>query len=96
MNQSLAIVVAHTVATLPDDVHQRRRVLNAILECIPAGKAPAELRSMLGDLDRHLIAQRQLGLDFSGVRGSSRLGDQPLQRGAGRLGDTTIAKGVRK
>jgi hypothetical protein len=96
MNQSLETVVAHVVETLPDDLHKRRKLLNAVLECVPASQVPDELREMLSLLDRHILAHRQLALDFGGCRGTGRLGDLPLQRGAGRLGDQPLLKGGRK
>lgn len=95
MNPEIQILVGHVIQTLPTDVHQRRQVLNALLVCLAGKPVPSEVRSMLGDLDRHMARQTEFVMPFSG-RGSGRLADDPIERGAARLGDEAKERGGRR
>lgn len=88
MNSPSQILISHVIETLPGDVRRRREVLNSLLCVLPKVEIPDDLRTLLGDLDRHLVAQRELCLGFSAAveqevapRGSGRLGVTPMERG---------------
>ncbi len=92
MKSPTEILVSHLIETLPADIDHRLQLLNAAIEVLKTS-TPRLLRTMLGDIDRHLDAQEELSLQLAvgnQPRGSSRLGDQPLKRGSVRLGDGRI------
>lgn len=84
MNSSYQILISHVIETLPGDIRRRRAVLHSLVCSLPQEVVPEDLRSLLGDLDRHIIAQRELclGLGVAVV--------EPAARGSGRLGDTPM------
>ena len=72
MSDTFEILSRHVIATLPGEVGSRRAVLNALLVHTPAGHdRQSEIRTMLGNLDQHLVMQREFALSQEGSNPSA-------------------------
>lgn len=57
------LLIAHVVETLPQDIGERRRLIEALIYCMPSvHTAQKDLRQLLFHLDRHILAQTELAL----------------------------------
>lgn len=68
-----AILIDHVMATLPENITERRRVLNAL--CIRAPKNHPKTKavaSILSHLDMHMISQREFAFKFTHRRAVTR------------------------
>lgn len=67
MPDEFEILSQHVVSTLPTDVHVRRAILNSLLVHSPREhRRTPEIRTMLGNLDQHLVMQREFTLQETG------------------------------
>lgn len=55
------LLIAHVIETLPQDIGQRRRLIEALIFTLPLTRTKV-LRDLLLHLDRHINAQTELAL----------------------------------
>lgn len=61
------ILVSHVLATLPQNIDQRRAVLNALVQCLHEPDSHPAVRQLLADLDNHITQLRELNLGNAGT-----------------------------
>lgn len=62
-----SILVSHVLATLPQNIDQRRAVLNALLQRLNQPDSHPAVRQLLADLDSHITQLRELNLGNAGT-----------------------------
>ena len=57
-----SILFRHVVDTLPDDIHARRRLLNALISRLSPGSERMHAHKLIAGIDQHILTIRELPL----------------------------------